>query len=157
MTFLSSADPYNLFIFRFQREDKVAQRQAILLLFFIMTCNVVSYSPSGHWTNVFEDLWTNLLNSAQLHSISDPPGLLRPRRVKWLRLGESISSSWPWALRSMVLSGTEWFSSSSSTVASSNGRMTPCWHYLDISRWNRRRFTEKGHMIVVNFLVELIT
>ena len=67
MTFLSSADPYNLFIFRFQREDKVAQRQAILLLFFIMTCNVVSYSPSGHWTNVFEDLWTNLLNSAQLH------------------------------------------------------------------------------------------
>ena len=32
-----------------------------------MTCNVVFYSPSGHWTNVFEDLWTNLLNSAQSH------------------------------------------------------------------------------------------
>ena len=33
-----------------------------------MTCNVVFYSPSGHWTNVFEDLWTNLLNSAHLQT-----------------------------------------------------------------------------------------
>ena len=82
--------------------------------------------------------------------------LLRPYRIEWLRLGESTTSSWSWALRSMVLSGTGWFSGSSSTVASSNGRMTPCWHYLDISKWNRRGFTEKDHM-VVNFLVELIT
>ena len=53
-------------------------------------------------------------------SINDPPGLLKPYRVKWLRSGESVSSSYPRALRSMVLSGTEWFSNSSDTVARSD-------------------------------------
>ena len=88
----------------------------------------------------FKFLLSILSVRAQL-TISDPLGLLRPRRVKWLRLRESLFSSWPWALRPMALSGAEWFSSSSSTVACSNGRMTPCWHCWDISGWNQQKFT----------------
>ena len=52
--------------------------------------------------------------------INDPPGLLKSYRAKWLRLGESVSSSYSKALRMMVLSGTEWFSNSSDTVAHSD-------------------------------------